>query len=186
MAELYILGGPNGAGKTTVALKLLPGLGCREFINADLVASGLAPFQPESVALQAGVLMMRRLRELSASGVDFGTETTLAARAFVPFIRKCQDAGYRFNLFYIWLPSADMAVERVAARVRSGGHHIPEDTIRRRYEAGRANFNTLYRPLADAWRVLDNEGDDFRLVAEGGSNRETTINDASTWERIIR
>jgi predicted ABC-type ATPase len=144
MPDLFLFGGPNGAGKTTTALRVLRDFGCGEFVNADAIAAALSPFHSEAVDWKAGVLMMRRLRELAASGVDFATKSTLAARAYVPFIRDCQARGYRFNLIYLWLPSANMAVEHVAARVRAGDHHISEATIRRRYEAGRANFLELY------------------------------------------
>ncbi len=184
MPEFYLFGGPNGAGKTTTAIDLLPSLGCDEFINADLIARGLAPFKPDSVAWRAGVLMMKKLRELAETGVDFGTETTLSARAYVPFIESCRARGYGFNLFYIWLPDAEMAVERVAARVRSGGHDIPPDVIRRRYHAGRRNFNELYRPLADRWAVFDNSQRPYQVVAHGGREQECEILLPEVWRAI--
>lgn len=185
MPDFYLIGGPNGAGKTTIALRLLPAWGCHEFVNADAIAAALSPFAPERVALQSGVLMMRRLRELAAKEVSFGTESTLAARAFVPFIKKCQAKGYGFKLCYIWLPSAEEAIARVAARVRAGGHTIPEVTIRRRYEAGRVNFWQLYAPLADQWIVLDNSGDDFTIVAVGEREIATEVQQMEVWRQII-
>lgn len=185
MPELYLFGGPNGAGKTTTALKVLPLLGCQRFINADAIASGLEPLAGEDIAFRAGVLMMKRVRELMEESVDFGSESTLAARAWVPMIRKAQACGYTFNLIYVWLPSADLAVERVAARVRAGGHSIPEDTIRRRYEAGLQNFRTLYRPLADAWKVYDNSQPERVIVAQGGMARDTKVLQAAKWEAIV-
>lgn len=185
MPDFYLMGGPNGAGKTTIAMRLLPAWGCHEFVNADALAGALAPFAPESMALQAGVLMMRRLRELAAKEVSFGTESTLAARAFVPFIQECRNRGYGFKLCYIWLPSVEAAVARVAARVRAGGHAIPEATIRRRYEAGRRNFWQLYAPLADQWVVLDNSQNDFTIVAEGGREVELEVRQMATWRQII-
>jgi predicted ABC-type ATPase len=164
MPELYLFGGPNGwvpkrkhfyafswagAGKTTIAMELLPALGCREFLNADAIARALSPFDADAVAFQSGVLLMRRVRVLAESGVDFASESTLAARAWAPFIKRCQTRGYRFNLIFVWLPSSDMAVERVKARVQSGGRDIPEETIRRRYEAGLKNLrNCICR-----WRI---------------------------------
>jgi predicted ABC-type ATPase len=164
--DLYLIGGPNGAGKTTVALTLLPNfLACYEYVNADAIAAGLSPFKPESVALQAGRLMLERLRSLSGAGVDFAFETTLASRTFVAFLMACREQGYTINLLYIWLESAELAVQRVAARVRGGGHSIPEATIRRRYELGRRNFVQLYMPLADLWKVYDNSGNSPILVA---------------------
>ena len=115
MPNVYMIGGPNGAGKTTIALTLLPHyLGCYEFVNADLMAAGISPFRPESVALQAGRLMLERLRVLADSQVDFALESTLASRSFAPFLRSCRERGYRVHLLYVWLHSPQLAVERVA------------------------------------------------------------------------
>lgn len=164
MPELYLFGGCNGAGKTTAALKLLPALGCANFVNADLLARGLAPLGGE-VDFEAGALMMRRLRRLRDAGEDFGTESTLASRALAAFIRECCTRGYSFHLFYGWLPSAEM--------------------IRRRYEAGRLNFRDLYRAQADTWRAYDNSQIP-KLVARGGNGRETEILDAAVWKEMIR
>lgn len=181
---LFLFGGCNGAGKTTTALRLLPALGCHNFVNADLVARGLAPLGGD-VDFQAGVLMMRRLQLLRDAGEDFGAESTLAARAFVPFIRDCKQRGYSFHLFYLWLPTPELAIQRVAARVRADGHNIPPEVIRRRHEAGRLNFHDLYRGEADTWQAVDNS-DATRLVAQGGNALEEEILDASTWEAISR
>ena len=184
MPDFYLFGGPNGAGKTTSALKILPALGCRHFVNADLLASGLSPLDVEAAALKAGILMMRRLRELAQTGEDFATESTLAARAYAPLINRWRAAGYRFNLFYLWLPDAEMAVARVAARVKAGGHDIPVETIRRRYQAGRRNFLELYQPLADAWIVLDNSGEPGQVAARGGLGLKTEILRPDVWQQI--
>ena len=185
MAEIYLIGGPNGAGKTTTATKVLPELlNCREFVNADYIARGLSPFNESTVAVQAGRLMLRRLKELSESGVDFAFESTLAARNYVVFLRRCQEKGYSINVLYVWLNSPDLAVERVAKRVRSGGHHVPEEVIRRRYELGRAYFLTLYQPLADWWACLDNSGETSIPVAQGGRKSSLTIYDAARWNRV--
>jgi len=157
MPNVYLIGGCNGAGKTTIALTMLPRyLGCHEFVNADLIAAGLSPFRVESVALQAGRLMLDRMNKLRDAEVDFALESTLASRSFVPFLKSCQLRGYDVHLLYIRLNHVELAIERVANRVLEGGHNIPEDTIRRRYEAGRRNFLELYLPLADEWRVFDN------------------------------
>ena len=128
---------------------------------------------------------MRRVRVLAESGVDFASESTLAARAWAPFIKRCRARGYRFNLIFVWLPSADMAVERVKARVQSGGHEIPEETIRRRYEAGLKNLRELYLPLADRWKVFDNSGDTRKLVAAKDKGA-TRVLEAETWQRILK
>ena len=184
MPELYLFGGPNGAGKTTTSLKVLEELSCRHFVNADAIASGLEPLAGEDISFRAGVLMMKRVREFAESGVDFASESTLAARAWVPLIRRCQTRGYTFNLIYVWLPSADLAVERVNARVRAGGHSIPEDTIRRRYEAGLQNLRELYLPLANAWKVYDNSRPRRILVAHGGASCDTKVLQAAQWRAI--
>ncbi|MDQ3814314.1 MAG: zeta toxin family protein [Armatimonadota bacterium] len=186
MPDFYLIGGPNGAGKTTIALRLLPSLGCYEYVNADSIAAAMSPFRPDTMALRAGYLMMKRLRELADEGVSFATESTLAARAFVPFINECKAKGYNFNLLYIWLPNVEMAIARVADRVRSGGHSIPEETIRRRYEAGRKNFVSLYMPIAETWTAYDNSADELVLIATGGREEETVVHQPQSWQEIIR
>ncbi len=183
MPDFYLFGGPNGAGKTTCALQILPSLGCDHFINADLIATGLSPLDVDAAAWQAGVLMMRTLREMATKNLDFGTESTLAARAYVPLIDQWKAQGYRFHLFYVYLPDAEMAVERVAARVRAGGHDIPPDVIRRRYEKGRRNFLEIYRPRADFWTILENSLPKYRVVARGQSE-ETEVFLPEIWEQI--
>ncbi|WP_375418700.1 AAA family ATPase [uncultured Hymenobacter sp.] len=133
MKTLYLLAGCDGAGKTTAAYALLPDLlGCREVVNADEIARGLSPFRPETVSIQAGRLMLGRVHELLAAGESFALETTLATRIYLPIVQQAQAQGYFVSLFFFWLSSPDLAVERVRARVREGGHHIPEPVIRRR------------------------------------------------------
>ena len=164
--QVILLGGPNGAGKTTTAARLLPDyLSLRDFVNADSIAAGLSAFAPQSVARQAGRLMIRRLQDLERQGADFAFETTLASRTFAPFLRRCRSRGYSVVVVYVWLGSPDLAVERVALRVRAGGHDVPEATVRRRYAAGWRNFLDLYRPLADEWLVYDNSLARETLVA---------------------
>jgi predicted ABC-type ATPase len=183
--DLYLIGGPNGAGKTTLAMTLFPALGVRHFINADLIARGLAPFDVEAVAFKAGVLMTRELRSLAQGDEDFATESTLAGRAYVPLIRKWQARGGRFNLFYMWLPSPEMAVSRVAARVRAGGHNIPEVMIRRRYKAGLRNFFDLYLPMADTWQVYDNTTQP-QVVARGVRNQPPSVVLPDVWQKLTQ
>jgi predicted ABC-type ATPase len=145
--QVLILSGPNGAGKSTPAAFLVPeGVA---FVNDDEIAKELSTAPTPIVELRAGRLMLERLYELGCRRVDFALETTLANRAFAPRIERLRNAGYRVHLFYLWLPSADLAVARVAERVRCGGHHVPEETIRRRYDAGLRNFLYLYRPIVD-------------------------------------
>ena len=185
MPSLYVIGGANGSGKTTVAMTLLPNvLQVFEYINADAIAASLSPFYPESMAIQAGRLMLNRLQTLAETGADFAFETTLAARSFAPFLRDCKTRDYRINLIYFWLQSSDLAVERVAQRVASGGHSIPEDVIRRRYERGRKNLINLYLPLCDGWAVYENSGADFRLIAKQVINQVPTIYEQDVWEKI--
>jgi predicted ABC-type ATPase len=160
-------------------------LNCREFVNADVIAKGLSSFQPEKVALEAGRVMLRRLDELAQQRVDFAFETTLASRTFAPWLRKRQEEGYRFHLFFAWLPHPDMAVTRVGLRVAAGGHNIPERDIRRRYERGIANFLGLYMSLADTWEVYDNSGM-TRLMARGNRLRSPEICDPAGWRAFTQ
>ena len=157
--KVIIIAGPNGAGKTTFAREFLPNeAGCPVFVNADLIAAGLAPFAPDSAALQAGRLMLQELARHFAAGQSFAFETTLAGRGYVQHIKVWQAAGYRVKLIYLRLGTAEQAIARVAQRVRQGGHTIPEATIRRRLTAGLQNFERLYAPLVDAWALYDYAG----------------------------
>ena len=184
--ELVVLAGPNGAGKSTLAPWLLrDGWGIRHFVNADEIAKGLSGFHPESVALQAGRLMWERLEELVASRQSFAFETTLASRTYAPWIAKRRAEGYRAKLVFLWLPSAELAIQRVADRVQAGGHHIPDDVIRRRYSGGLRNLFELYLPQVDLWEVLDGtEQAELRLVASGGEGRLPRVIDSGTWSQI--
>lgn len=156
MATVYVIAGPNGAGKTTFATEFLPEfVDCREFLNADLIAAGLSPFAPETQNLRAGRLLLERIQELFSARVDFSFETTLAGRSYARMLKTFRQEGYRVVLFFLWLPSVELAVARVAMRVRQGGHHIPEADIRRRYTAGLRNFFGLYRSVIDAWWLYD-------------------------------
>ena len=158
--KIVIIAGPNGAGKTTFAREFLPNeAGCPIFVNADLIAAGLSPFQPELAALKAGRLMLEQIHEYVRRGVSFAFETTLAGRGYAKMIPDWQAEGYQVKLFYLALPSAEMAIARVAERVLQGGHDVPAMTIRRRIVAGRANFDLLYRDLVDSLALYDNAGD---------------------------
>jgi len=129
--------------------------GVREFVNADSIAAGLSAFNPEGVAFQAGRILLERVRDLAEGRKDFAVETTLAGRGYLMWIRRLRSEGYRFHLFFLTLPSEELAIQRVAARVQMGGHGIPEKTIRRRFRAGLHNFFRLYRPEADHWSLFD-------------------------------
>lgn len=184
MPDLYIIAGPNGAGKTTTALRVFPRLGVTAFINADHIAQGISPLDVESAAREAGRIMLGEMERHLARGDDFALETTLASRTLAPFVRRCKAAGYRFILIYVWLEDSTMAVNRVAKRVRSGGHNIPEDVIHRRYERGLKNFFGLYSPLADSWTVLDNSGDTAVFVAQGGRELATDVMLVEIWQKM--
>jgi predicted ABC-type ATPase len=154
--HIYIIAGPNGAGKTTFANRFLPGfVQCLEFLNADLIAAGLSPYAPDSQAIRASQLLLERIHRLVEQRKSFSFETTLAGKSYRQSIRQWQDRGYRVVLFFLWLPSVDMAIERVAVRVREGGHNISEDVIRRRYQRGIDNLFKLYLPLVSDAYIYD-------------------------------
>ena len=155
--KLYIISGPNGAGKTTASFEFLPDLlDCKEFINADEIARGLSPFQPEKVAFEAGRIMLTRVRDLMKKGEVFAFETTLATRSFVKLIEEAQKESYQVYLIYFYLKSPLLAKERVAKRVKEGGHHIPLEVIERRYERGLYNLMNHYLHICDMVMVIDN------------------------------
>lgn len=166
--RIIVIAGPNGAGKSTFAREFLPNEGdCPVFVNADLIAAGLSPFAPEKAAIRAGRLMLEELHRYAAAGESFAFETTLSGRGYSPLIQAWQAAGYRVHLVFLRLPTVDMAVERVAARVAQGGHDIPPQVIARRFIKGWRNFEQLYRGLVDTWQVFDNSGDVAVLLEEG-------------------
>lgn len=184
--RVVIIAGPNGAGKSTSAPKLLRGpLGVDAFVNADVIARGLSEFQPESMALEAGRIMLDRIHKLADQRATFAFETTLASRSFAPWIRKLIATGYEFYLLYLWLPAPDFAIARVAQRVKTGGHHVPDDTVRRRHTAGMHNFFELYRPLATRWSWYNNSVPwERRLVASGIGDRNERVYDREAWSGI--
>ena len=163
--------GPNGAGKTTASYAVLPEmLGCKEFVNADEIAKGLSPFNPESVAIEAGRLMLQRMDDLLSEGSDFAFETTLSTRSYVKFIERAQAKGYFVTLLYFWLPTPEQAIERVATRVREGGHNIPSDVIRRRYANGIKNLTALYIPLCNYWAIYGRRTDQNHRIGRKRHN----------------
>jgi len=186
MPNIYILAGPNGSGKSTAARALLSQfLHCAEFVNADDIARGLSAFHPENVAFQAGRVMLARLNELARQRVDFAFETTLASRTFAPWLRQLQLEGYEFHLHYFCLPHVAMAIERVAYRVRAGGHHVADEDIRRRFARSQSNFLKLYMPLANLWEFYDTTTRHPKLVAFGGRDKQTVVVEASIWNDLI-
>lgn len=184
--HIIIIAGPNGAGKSTTAPALLQGtLGVTEFVNADVIAQGLSAFNPERAAFHAGRIMLERLQHLAAECVDFAFETTLASRTFAHWIDELRETGYCFHLVFLWLPSPEFAIARVAERVRTGGHSVPEETIRRRYHSGIRNYFQLYRPLTTSWRFYDNSDPAGpRLIAAGGRGDREDVQDLKTWNML--
>jgi predicted ABC-type ATPase len=185
--HVVVIGRPNGAGKSTVAPLVLTGaLGVTEFVNADVIAHGLSAFQPERQAIQAGRIMLARLKELAAAREDFAFETTLASRSFAPWIKELCGTGYAFHLVFVWLADADLAVRRVGARVRSGGHQVPEETVRRRYNRGVTNFFELYKPLAVTWRVYNNTADTGPRLVASQDEDGLGLGQPADWEAMER
>jgi predicted ABC-type ATPase len=159
MKRIIVIAGPNGAGKTTFATEFLPReAACPRFINADLIAAGLSPFNPSIAAIQAGRLMLSEMRRHLQAGESFAFETTLSGRRYAQQIPRWQSAGYRVELIYLKLRSIRLAVARIRARVAQGGHHVPAAVVRRRFQLGWKNFEGLYRPLVDRWELYDNSG----------------------------
>ena len=184
--HVIVVAGPNGAGKSTTAPSLLRDtLEVAEFVNADTIAVGLSAFQPETVAVTAGRIMLRRMRQLARARLNFAFETTLAGRSLALWIAGLKRGGFRVHLLYLWLESADLAVSRVAERVRSGGHDVPEAIIRRRYAKGLQNLFELYMALADTWQVFDNShATGPRPVAAGAGRDVHYVGDADSWRRL--
>ncbi len=170
---IIILAGPNGAGKTTFARSFLPQeANCLRFLNADLIAAGLSPFAPEAAALKAGRLMLSEIEGCVQRRESFAFETTLAGVGYLARIRQWRSMGYEVSLYFVTLPSPEMAILRVAARVRQGGHSVPESVIRRRLAAGLTNFETIYKFEVDHWAQYDNVGDRPVLIGWGEAQKD--------------
>lgn len=185
MKDVIVIGGPNGAGKTTAANRLLPiTLELQEFLNADEIARGLSPFDPEATAVAAGRLMIDRIDKLVQAGKTFALETTCAGHRQAKLLRSCRVAGYRVTFIFLWLPSPEAAIARVAQRVSRGGHNIPRETIIRRYAAGLYNMKHVFLPLADVAFIYDNSGAAPLLIAEKRSTMPFAVRDATRWKVI--
>jgi len=184
MPNLYIIAGCNGAGKTTASFTIFPDiLNCTQFVNADNIAYGLSPFNVESVTIEAGKIMLQRIDELLSLGEDFAIETTLTTRSYVTLIHKAKLLGFKVSVIYIWLNSPQLAIERVAERVRNGGHNIPSDVIERRYHKGIKNLFELFMPVCDFWKIIDNS-DDFVINIAHKEGFESVIENVELWRAI--
>lgn len=166
--KIIVIAGPNGAGKTTFAGEFLPKEAhCPTFINADLIAAGLAPFEPERAAFRAGRLMLEEIYNHARKGESFAFETTLSGRGYAGLIPGWRAEGYIVKLFFLRLASPELAIARVRQRVREGGHNVPEHVIRRRFASGARNFESLYKPIVNEWALYDNSGNEPVLIEEG-------------------
>lgn len=183
--HLYIIAGCNGAGKTTASKTVLPkSLLVKEFVNADEIAKGLSPFNPEGVAIEAGRLMLRRIEELLSANESFSIETTLATKSYINLVRRAQDKGYIVHLLFFWLNSVELAKERVADRVASGGHDIPSEVIERRYKVGLKNLFALFMKEVDSWILIDNSNNKCERIALGGKKSSAKVKDRVKFEII--
>lgn len=186
MPNVVIIAGPNGSGKSTPAPALLRDtLNIPEYVNADTIAEGLSAFAPEDASFDAGRVMLGRLHDLAKERRDFAFETTMASRFYAGWLKRLRsDSSYRVNLIFLWLDDVGLAIARVAARVRAGGHDIPEETIRRRYDRGLKNFFELYLPVANVWSVRDTSFRESVEIARYTEESGQTIFDEEKWKRI--
>ncbi len=182
-----IIAGTNGAGKTSSAPSLLRDtLQIDDYVNADILAQGLCGFAPEQVAFEAGRIMLARLHQLASEKMNFAFETTLASKTFATWIKSLKKQDYAFHLIYLWLESPELAITRVAERVKLGGHSIPEETIRRRYQGSLNNFFNLYQPITDSWQFYNNTELNFpKLIASGAGVHSLNIIDSKIWTHLL-
>jgi predicted ABC-type ATPase len=173
----YIIAGPNGSGKTTFAKLFLPDyVQCPNFVNIDLIAQGLAPFEPRAAAMKAGKLVLQQIHEYTERGVDFAFETTLSGKSYARLLTKLKVKGYALHLFFLWIPSPELAIARIKDRVAEGGHHVPAEDVRRRFARGLINLFTLYEPLVDSWMLFDNSKAKPILIAKRKNGHTEVVN----------
>jgi predicted ABC-type ATPase len=183
-ANCYIIAGPHGAGKTTFATEFLPlYANCRNFINPDLLARAYSSFDPDAGMLRAGRTVLERIAEFTQARKDFAFETTLSGRSFVPLLQRVNKAGFRLHMFYLWIPSPELALLRIRYRVESGGHNVPEPDVRRRFTRTLGNLFRLYRSLLDTLHFFDNSSDTPRLIFNDEAGK-TKVNDTALYKQL--
>lgn len=184
--ELYIIAGPNGVGKTTFAREFLPHYAdCKNFVNADLIAQGVAPFSPQAAAFRAGRMMLDEIRSFSKRRESFAFETTLSGRSYLTLIRGVKRKGYKVHLFFLSVENVDVALSRIHQRVMKGGHDVPESAVRRRFDRSLSNFFREYQPVVDSWHLFDNTGSAPVTIAFR-TERKPRIMNRDKYQRLIR
>jgi len=182
--NVYIIAGSNGSGKTTFANKFLPNYAkCNNFVNSDLIAQGLSPFSPQTVAMKAGRLVLEQMQELVSKGCDFAFETTLSGKTYISFLKYLKKKDYSVYIFFLWMPTPELALARIKDRVADGGHDVPVNDVKRRFYRGIQNFFKFYKPLADSWLLFDNSEAVPNLVAKE-RHGELEISNKDLFEKI--
>ncbi len=182
--DVYVIAGPNGSGKTTFAKKFLPAYAkCKSFINADLIAQGLSPFSPQIAAIRAGRLVIEQIHILANGNINFAFETTLSGKSYLRFLTDIKKKGYHIHLYFLWIPTPELAILRIKERVRDGGHNVPDQDIKRRFYRGLYNFFNFYKPLLNTWILFDNSGPIPRMIAIE-ENGKLTISDNELYKKI--